>query len=249
MHDMYVEAGWGWDEAEKWRDMEHRNARFLIGRCGSCGSGSSGGGGDGGPEKEKQEVEVEKVTGTTEASLLSSPLSSSLSSPLSSPLSKERQGRREEEGGADNSSDAGPDGKSEGRGRRGGSSFGGHNGKSNDPAAARAITTGTEDGLLAMNHGKPEGEYNGVAGFCHFRFAWDQDEDEDGEGVGGTNDVLYVYELQVAPWAKRRGLGRRMMQALEVKWYLSRSLFYCAFMLEVGDQPDTADIYIYIFTS
>ncbi|CAN0357776.1 unnamed protein product, partial [Hapterophycus canaliculatus] len=32
MHDMYVEAGWGWNRAEKWREMEHRDARFLIAR-------------------------------------------------------------------------------------------------------------------------------------------------------------------------------------------------------------------------
>ncbi|CAM9622066.1 unnamed protein product, partial [Laminaria digitata] len=94
MHDMYVEAGWGWDAAEKWREMEHRDARFLIARWCRGGSGR-------------------------------------------------------------------------------------------------------------------------LAGFCHFRFAWDEDENEDGEGVGGKEDVLYVYELQVAPRAKRRGLGRRMMQALE----------------------------------
>lgn len=62
-----------------------------------------------------------------------------------------------------------------------------------------------------------EGENCGrLAGFCDFRFCWDEDENEDGQGVGASNDVLYVYEIQVAPWARKRGLGRRMMQVVEV---------------------------------
>ncbi|CAM9282934.1 unnamed protein product [Choristocarpus tenellus] len=50
-----------------------------------------------------------------------------------------------------------------------------------------------------------------LAGFSSFRFMWDGDEGDDVE-----DDVLYVYELQLDPWAKRRGLGRRMMQTLEL---------------------------------
>lgn len=42
-----------------------------------------------------------------------------------------------------------------------------------------------------------------LAGFVHFRFL-----DDDGA------DVLYVYELQVAPSMQRRGLGRFLMQLL-----------------------------------
>lgn len=164
MHDMYVEAGWGWDRAEKWREMEHQDARFLIARCESGGGGgaadegardpdavASATAGVGGVRVSEEEVKSKAVNG----------------------------GARTDEAGA------GPDAE-----RRGAAEAGGER----------------------------------LAGYCHFRFAWDQDENEDGEGVGGTEDVLYVYELQVAPWAKRRGLGRRMMQALEVCVLICTSL-------------------------
>lgn len=96
---------------------------------------------------------------------------------------------------------------------RGGGGAGAGDGSSN--GSTNGSTNGTVgEAVLPAEDG--EGEGGGLAGFCHFRFAWDEDENEDGEGVGGKEDVLYVYELQVAPWAKRRGLGRRMMQALEV---------------------------------
>lgn len=42
------------------------------------------------------------------------------------------------------------------------------------------------------------------AGFSHFRF-----------DVDHGNVVLYCYELQLEPWARRQGLGRFMMLALE----------------------------------
>ncbi|CAN0207667.1 unnamed protein product [Discosporangium mesarthrocarpum] len=51
-----------------------------------------------------------------------------------------------------------------------------------------------------------------LAGFSSFRFMWDAEEEDEEDKV----DVLYVYELQMAPWAKRRGLGRRIMQTLEL---------------------------------
>ena len=41
--------------------------------------------------------------------------------------------------------------------------------------------------------------------FAHFRFL-----------VEGECEVLYVYELQVAPSAKRKGLGKHMMCLLEM---------------------------------
>lgn len=134
MYDMYQDAGWGWNEAEKWREMKHRNARFLIAGCGSSNDVDERGSGKG-------------------------------------------KGAKADSGGDDGSSS---EEKTSERRREG------------------------------------EGERGRLAGYCHFRFAWDEDENDDGEGEGGTEDVLYVYELQVASWAKRRGLGRRMMQALEV---------------------------------
>eukprot|EP00752_Nemacystus_decipiens_P015087 g13441.t1 len=149
MHDMYVEAGWGWDRAEKWREMEHRDARFLIARCDSSGADSGEAAGEGGPDSD-----------------------------------------------AGASATAGVGGKMVSEG-----------GIKISPA---------NDGVPGAEGGVAAGGGQRLAGYCHFRFAWDQDENEDGEGVGGTEDVLYVYELQVAPWAKRRGLGRRMMQALEL---------------------------------
>lgn len=151
MHDMYVEAGWGWDRAEKWREMEHRDARFLIARCDSGGAGAESAAGKGGRESDAVgEVRVSEDGVNSNAV---------------------NGGARADE------AEVGPG------------------------AEGRVGATGRQR----------------LAGYCHFRFSWDQDENEDGEGVGGTEDVLYVYELQVAPWAKRRGLGRRMMQALEVR--------------------------------
>lgn len=151
MHDMYMEAGWGWNKAEKWREMEHRDSRFLIARCGAED--------DSGPE-----AAAAGVAGL----------------------------RIEEEGGAESNAVNGA-------------------GSENAIAEAAKARAGGEEKT------KPGGAGERIAGYCDFRFAWDQDENEDGEGVGGMEDVLYVYELQVAPWATRRGLGRRMMQAIEVR--------------------------------
>ncbi|CAM9254763.1 unnamed protein product [Ectocarpus sp. 13 AM-2016] len=150
MHDMYMAAGWGWNKAEKWREMEHRNSRFLIARCGAKD--------DGGSEAAAAGVAGLRVTeeGVSESSAVS-----------------------------------------------------GAGGAADSEEAARAPSRGGEER-------KPGGARERIAGYCDFRFAWDQDENEDGEGVGGMEDVLYVYELQVAPWATRRGLGRRMMQAIEL---------------------------------
>ncbi|CAM9556058.1 unnamed protein product [Ectocarpus sp. 12 AP-2014] len=150
MHDMYMAAGWGWNKAEKWREMEHRDSRFLIARCGAED--------DSGPEAAATGVAGLRVAeeGVSESSVVS-----------------------------------------------------GAGGATDSEEAARAPSRGGEER-------KPGGARERIAGYCDFRFAWDQDENEDGEGVGGMEDVLYVYELQVAPWATRRGLGRRMMQAIEL---------------------------------
>jgi ribosomal protein S18 acetylase RimI-like enzyme len=51
-------------------------------------------------------------------------------------------------------------------------------------------------------------EPHAVLGFSHFRFTID----DDGEPAEA---VLYVYELQLAEGARRKGLGLRMMQILE----------------------------------
>ncbi|CAM9806092.1 unnamed protein product [Scytosiphon promiscuus] len=153
MHDMYVEAGWGWDRAEKWREMEHRDARFLIARCGPEDDGGA-----------------DSATAAVSAGV----------------AGIEMAGEKEAKGTTM---------------------------KDEDGSSTTAGVGGAGESLGDKNAGNA-GER--VAGYCHFRFAWDQDENEDGEGAGGTEDVLYVYELQVAPWAKRRGLGRRMMQALEL---------------------------------
>ncbi len=188
MHDMYVEAGWGWNKAEKWREMEHRDARFLIARCGGGGDGTVGG--EGG--------EVGGVASATAGV-----------------------------GGVSLAEDKGVDGDNEVDG-----AAGGPNGKggAEDPGAVGGgckAPVGAGPGSAQRKPAAPAIGGDRLAGYCHFRFAWDQDENEDGEGVGGTEDVLYVYELQVAPWAKRRGLGRRMMQALEV---CSAPLFVAAYV-------------------
>eukprot|EP00903_Cladosiphon_okamuranus_P018756 g17258.t1 len=158
MHDMYVEAGWGWDKAEKWREMEHRHARFLIARCDSGGGGGGGAAGEGARDLDTLASATAGVGGVT--------------------VSEEEVKSKAVNGGA------------------------------------RADEAGAGPGEEGRGAAEADGER--LAGYCHFRFAWDQDDNEDGEGVGGTEDVLYVYELQVASWAKRRGLGRRMMQALEL---------------------------------
>ncbi|CAM9906672.1 unnamed protein product, partial [Ectocarpus fasciculatus] len=128
-----MEAGWGWNKAEKWREMEHRDSRFLIARCGAED--------DSGPEA----AAAAGVAGL----------------------------RIEEEGGAESNAVNGA-------------------GSENASAEAENARAGGEEKT------KPGGAGERIAGYCDFRFAWDQDENEDGEGVGGMEDVLYVYELQVA---------------------------------------------------
>ena len=49
---------------------------------------------------------------------------------------------------------------------------------------------------------KPDGT---IVGFSHFRFDMDYDD-----------EVLYVYEIQIDPSFQRKGLGRFMMQVLEL---------------------------------
>lgn len=185
MRELYMKAGWGWNAGEKYREMEHRDARFLIAECNGVGGGGN-----------------EIVDSDT----------------------------------------------------RGGESV--------------SSTDGTKrEGLTAVGESKEaEGGGQGearLAGYCHFRFAWDADENDDGEGVGGKEDVLYVYEIQVAPWATRRGLGRRMMQALEVRarWLIggeggavdgvgverrrkvpsSQICFFCFGLLRAFSLPECAD--------
>lgn len=191
MHDMYVEAGWGWDAAEKRREMEHRDARFLIARCrgsggdeggaaaavaspqpmASCAVGSEAEGDAGAVKASSTEVRAAAVEDTKSLASVSD------DSAVRCDGNPVGGGARVEDGASDN-----------------------------------AVNV-KEEAVLPAGE---ESERGRLAGFCHFRFAWDEDENEDGEGVGGKEDVLYVYELQVAPWTKRRGLGRRMMQALEV---------------------------------
>ncbi|CAM9408053.1 unnamed protein product [Sphacelaria rigidula] len=159
MRELYMKAGWGWNAGEKYREMEHRDARFLIAECNGVGGGGN-----------------EIVDSDT----------------------------------------------------RGGESV--------------SSTDGTKrEGLTAVGESKEaEGGGQGearLAGYCHFRFAWDADENDDGEGVGGKEDVLYVYEIQVAPWATRRGLGRRMMQALEL---LANRHFMTKVMLTVFKENEQA---------
>lgn len=59
-----------------------------------------------------------------------------------------------------------------------------------------------------------------LAVHSHFQFVWDQDEN--GKGGGGTEDVLYVRQLRVAPWAQQSGHGRRTIQTFEVRVVLIR---------------------------
>lgn len=143
MRELYMDAGWGWNADEKYREMEHRDARFLIAECDGAGGGNG----------------IENDT-------------------------------------------------------PGGDSVSSADGLKPEGSTAVGESREADGGSQSETR---------LAGYCHFRFAWDADEKDDGEGVGGKEDVLYVYEIQVAPWATRRGLGRRMMQALEVRaWWLFR---------------------------
>lgn len=51
-----------------------------------------------------------------------------------------------------------------------------------------------------------------AVGFVHFRFELEEKEDDDDAGVV---PVAYVYELQTEPTAQGRGVGRRLMEAVE----------------------------------
>ena len=48
-----------------------------------------------------------------------------------------------------------------------------------------------------------------ILAFAHFRFEGDDDDQP-------TREVLYLYELQINVMAQRNGLGKRMMQILEI---------------------------------
>jgi len=50
--------------------------------------------------------------------------------------------------------------------------------------------------------------HSSLAAFVHFRFCYDDDDQPEAA-------VLYVYEIQVAPAHRRRGLGRRLMAVVE----------------------------------
>ena len=173
VRDLYVEAGWGWDEVAKRREMEHPQARFLVARLGST-----------------EVVEGRGATPSGKAALVAGEDSERSLRPMNEP--KDDAMRASLNAGSDDDVNGGGD-----AGR--------------DPGAALAMAA--EEATI------DEGGRGQLAGFCHFRFSWDQDDEENGEGVGASGDVLYVYEIQVAPWAKRRGLGRRMMQALEVSFH------------------------------
>ena len=64
---------------------------------------------------------------------------------------------------------------------------------------------------------------NNMAGFCHYRFDYDDEDDP-------SEVVLYVYELQIQPNVQRRGLGRTIMSMLE---QLARSMELSKIMLTV----------------
>jgi N-alpha-acetyltransferase 40 len=49
-----------------------------------------------------------------------------------------------------------------------------------------------------------------LAGFCHYRWEYDDDDDEP------SSVVLYVYELQISKTWRRRGLGGRLMNVIEI---------------------------------
>ena len=51
-------------------------------------------------------------------------------------------------------------------------------------------------------------DVSSLAAFVHFRFCYDDDDSPEAA-------VLYVYEIQVAPAHRRRGLGRRLMAVVE----------------------------------
>lgn len=48
-----------------------------------------------------------------------------------------------------------------------------------------------------------------IMAFAHFRFDLNDDDNP-------TQEVLYLYEIQIQPIAQKNGLGRRMMQIMEI---------------------------------
>lgn len=247
MHDMYVEAGWGWDEGEKWREMKHRDARFLIARCGGGdvedsglgsnegrrvefqngsanghGSSSSSSSGGGGLDNSKCGGGVNTATDINSGSsrdAIGAPTDDTTGSdsPTTAIDREKKSGGEVEHGEAGAKVGDNICGENEGNATAQGEEGVSKNGERGEASTCAAATAAEEEERLA--------------GYCGFRFAWDQDENDDGEGVGGKEDVLYVYELQVAPWAKRRGLGRRMMQALEVRQQMNFCSQYCMILL------------------
>lgn len=59
------------------------------------------------------------------------------------------------------------------------------------------------------NDHPPDDKTLKLISFCHFRFEID-DEDHP------QNEVLYLYEIQIDESARRNGIGKRMMQLLEI---------------------------------
>jgi hypothetical protein len=59
--------------------------------------------------------------------------------------------------------------------------------------------------LVARERGGDDGKQQQPVAFVHFRFL-----------LEGAFDVLYVYELQLAPQAQRKGLGKHLMQIAEM---------------------------------
>ncbi|XP_014224465.1 N-alpha-acetyltransferase 40 [Trichogramma pretiosum] len=85
--------------------------------------------------------------------------------------------------------------------------------------------------LIAFNE-------NNMLGFSHFRFDLDNQA-----------EVLYCYELQLEPSARRKGLGRFMMQCLEVMasnnqmqklvlTVLKKNVSACSFFFKLGFKTD-----------
>lgn len=62
--------------------------------------------------------------------------------------------------------------------------------------------------FLVLLDSKAGKENNDLAGFCHYRFDYDDEESP-------TEVVVYVYELQIRENYRRLGLGKRIMTIVE----------------------------------
>lgn len=86
-----------------------------------------------------------------------------------------------------------------------------------NPTAAVAETAVTTDAKTTSPEAGPNNDNDlektaDAVGFVHFRFELEEQEDDDDAGVV---PVAYVYELQTEPTAQGRGVGRRLMEAVE----------------------------------